>query len=114
MRTDSVNVAEQALQEIAEVVRTQFGAEYGLGKPRRYKKKQRGAQEAHEAIRPTSAMRLPDALEAHLDRDQSRLYRLIWQRAVASQMTEARFDQVSVDIAATAEGAPAYLLPATG
>jgi DNA topoisomerase I len=114
MRTDSVNIADQALSEIAEVVRSQFGAEYALDKPRRYKKKQRGAQEAHEAIRPTSAKRLPEALEAHLDRDQSRLYRLIWQRAVASQMTEARFDQVSVDIAATAEGAPAYLLRATG
>src|SRR5205807_6075242 len=71
-------------------------------------------QEAHEAIRPTSAKRIPDAVEAHLDRDQSRLYRLIWQRAVASQMAEARFDQVSVDIAATASEAPSYLLRATG
>src|SRR5436309_353182 len=114
MRTDSVNIAEQALKELAEVVREQFGQQYTLEKPRRYKKKQRGAQEAHEAVRPTSATRLPDRVQAHLDRDQSRLYRLIWQRAVASQMTEARFDQVSVDIAATAEGAPAYLLPATG
>jgi DNA topoisomerase-1 len=113
MRTDSVNIAEQALAEIADVVQGQFGKEYALDKPRRYKKKQRGAQEAHEAIRPTSAKRLPDAVESSLDRDQARLYRLIWQRAVASQMAEARFDQVSVDIAASAEGQE-YLLRATG
>ena len=109
MRTDSVNIAEQALQELAEVVRAQFGEQYTLEKPRRYKKKQRGAQEAHEAIRPTSSRRLPDAVEAHLERDQARLYRLIWQRAVASQMAEARFNQVSVDIEADV-----YLLRATG
>jgi len=140
MRTDSVNIADAALAELAELVRSQFGAEYALDKPRRYKKKQRGAQEAHEAIRPTSSKRLPDAVERHLDRDQARLYRLIWQRTVASQMAEARFDQVSVDIAATADGgfgrvarpsdheapresasgppgreeSPAYLLRATG
>ncbi|MBI4259663.1 MAG: type I DNA topoisomerase, partial [Actinobacteria bacterium] len=116
MRTDSVNIAEQALRELAEVVRAQFGQEYALKEPRRYRKKQRGAQEAHEAIRPTSARRLPEAIEAHLDRDQARLYRLIWQRAVASQMAEARFDQVSVDVAARPERAeaPAYLLRATG
>src|SRR6266571_2160267 len=115
MRTDSVNIAEQALHELNGVVRLQYGEQYGLEKPRRYKKKQRGAQEAHEAIRPTSAQRLPDAVEAHLERDQARLYRLIWQRAVASQMAEARFDQVSVDIEATAPSdGPAYLLRATG
>jgi DNA topoisomerase-1 len=114
MRTDSVTIAEQALAEIADVVKGQFGQQYALDKPRRYKKKQRGAQEAHEAIRPTSAKRLPENVEPALDRDQARLYRLIWQRAVASQMAEARFDQVSVDIAATAENAPPYLLRATG
>jgi len=114
MRTDSVNIAEQALTELAGVVRDLFGQEYALDKPRRYRKKQRGAQEAHEAIRPTSALRSPDAVEPHLERDQARLYRLIWQRTVASQMAEARFDQVSVDIAAEAADAPAYLLRATG
>ncbi|MDP9341356.1 MAG: type I DNA topoisomerase [Actinomycetota bacterium] len=115
MRTDSVNIAEQALRELNEVVRSQYGDQYGLDKPRRFRKKQRGAQEAHEAIRPTSAARLPDTVEAHLERDQARLYRLIWQRAVASQMAEARFDQVSVDIEAVSpsEG-PVYLLRATG
>ena len=115
MRTDSVNIAEQALKELADVVRQQFGAEYALPTPRRYKKKQRGAQEAHEAIRPTSASRLPDQLEDVLDPNQARLYRLIWQRTVASQMDEARFDQVSMDIeAAPKEGGVRYMLRATG
>ena len=116
MRTDSVNIADQALTEICELVSDLYGREYALKEPRRYRKKQRGAQEAHEAIRPTSAKRLPDAVEPHLDRDQARLYRLIWQRTVASQMAEARFDQVSVDIAArpVARDLPMYVLRATG
>jgi DNA topoisomerase-1 len=113
MRTDSVNIAEQALGELQEVVKRQYGQEYALDNPRRYKKKQRGAQEAHEAIRPTSAQRFPDAVESHLERDQARLYRLIWQRTVASQMAEARFDQVSVDIGAAADS-ERYLFRATG
>src|SRR5213593_1351380 len=113
MRTDSVNIAEQALAEIAEVIRSQYGTEYALDQPRRYRKKQRGAQEAHEAIRPTGAGRLPDEVQGFLDPNQARLYRLIWQRAVASQMAEARFDQVSVDVEAKAP-AVTYLLRATG
>src|SRR5207247_3214743 len=94
---------------------------YALAEARRYRKKQRGAQEAHEAIRPTGVARVPDALDGVLDRDQARLYRLIWQRTVASQMADARFDQVSVDIAARPGGSDAaanqpapYLLRATG
>ncbi len=116
MRTDSVNIAEQALRELSDVVTQLYGSEYALPQPRRYTRKQRGAQEAHEAIRPTSALRQPDALESVLDRDQARLYRLIWQRTVASQMAEARFDQVSVDIGATPPGSDAhvYVLRATG
>jgi DNA topoisomerase I len=116
MRTDSVNIAEQALAELADVVRKQFGKEYALAAPRRYRKKQRGAQEAHEAIRPTSARRLPDEVAAHLQPDQAKLYRLVWQRTVASQMAEARFDQVSVDVEAAPsdQGSPTYLLRATG
>ncbi|MBA3552809.1 MAG: type I DNA topoisomerase [Actinobacteria bacterium] len=115
MRTDSVNIAEQALADLADVVRLQYGSQYALKEPRRFRKKQRGAQEAHEAIRPTSAGRLPEVLQTFLDRDQARLYRLIWQRTVASQMAEARFDQVSVDVEAHAsdEGIR-YLLRATG
>ncbi len=117
MRTDSTTIAESALREIAEVVRTEFGPAYALKQPRRYKTRQRGAQEAHEAIRPTSAMRTPDRVAAALDKGQLALYRLIWQRTVASQMAEARFDQVSVDIEAAAaddEGHYRYLLRATG
>jgi DNA topoisomerase-1 len=114
MRTDSVTIAEQALKEIASVVKSQFGEKYALAKPRRYKTKARGAQEAHEAIRPTKASRLPDAVAGHLQKDQARLYQLIWQRTVASQMKEAIMDRVSVDIAATAGDAPSYLLRATG
>jgi DNA topoisomerase I len=116
MRTDSVNIAEQALGELAQLVTELYGQEYALGEPRRYRKKQRGAQEAHEAIRPTGAHRLPDEMDRILDRDQGRLYRLIWQRTVASQMAEARFDQVSVDVSARPEApaAPVYLLRATG
>jgi DNA topoisomerase I len=115
MRTDSVNIAEQALHELADVVRQQFGPQYALDTPRRYRKKQRGAQEAHEAIRPTSARRQPDQLQRVLDPSQAKLYRLIWQRTVASQMAEARFDQVSVDIAAApSDGETSYVLRATG
>jgi DNA topoisomerase-1 len=115
MRTDSVNIADQALAELAETVRELYGPQYALAEPRRYKRKQRGAQEAHEAIRPTVAARHPDRVEPHLERDQARLYRLIWQRTVASQMAEARFDQVSVDIgAAPTEPGPSYVLRATG
>jgi DNA topoisomerase-1 len=113
MRTDSTTIAETALRELAEVVRTQFGADYALKEPRRYRTRQRGAQEAHEAIRPTSALRTPDRVEASLDRNQNRLYRLIWQRTVASQMAEARFDQVSVDIEGIVDELR-YLLRATG
>jgi len=113
MRTDSVNIAETALAEIASVIREQYGDAYALAEPRRYKKKQRAAQEAHEAIRPTSAARLPDALRSSLDDGQYKLYRLIWQRTVASQMAEARLNQVGVDIVAVAEDA-AYGLRATG
>jgi DNA topoisomerase-1 len=114
MRTDSTTMAESALREIRQVVKQQYGERYTLSKPRRYKTTSRGAQEAHEAIRPTSAARIPDTVEAHLSQDQAKLYRLVWQRAMASQMADAILDQVSVDIEATADAAPRYLLRATG
>jgi len=100
MRTDSPQVADQALTEISEVVRDRFGKEYALDKPRRFKSKQSRAQEAHEAIRPTSALRDPDSVASYLEKDQARLYTLIWQRAVASQMAQAIFDAVSIDVSA--------------
>jgi DNA topoisomerase I len=114
MRTDSTTIAESALAEIQRVVKDEFGARYALAKPRRYKTTSRGAQEAHEAIRPTEASRLPDRVAAHLTGDQAKLYRLIWQRTMASQMADAILDQVSIDIRATAENAPVYVLRATG
>ncbi|MEX0755384.1 MAG: type I DNA topoisomerase [Actinomycetota bacterium] len=114
-RTDSVTIAETALREIAELVKNDYGDAYTLGEPRRYKKKQRGAQEAHEAIRPTSVLRTPQRVSSALDANQMKLYRLIWQRTVASQMAEARFKQLSVDIEATATtDGSVYVLRATG
>jgi DNA topoisomerase-1 len=98
MRTDSVNIADTALREIAELVRSDFGSEYALPEPRRYRTRSRNAQEAHEAIRPTSVMRSPQRVATALTPDQLKLYTMIWRRTVATQMAEARFDQVGVDI----------------
>ena len=113
MRTDSVNIAESALRETGELVRTEYGQAYTLAEPRRYRTRSRNAQEAHEAVRPTSVMRTPERVASALDRDQLRLYTLIWRRTVATQMAEARFNQVGVDIEAVAEDAR-YGLRATG
>ncbi len=100
MRTDSVTISDTALREIAELVKTDFGKEYSLAEFRRYKTRSRNAQEAHEAVRPTSVMRSPSRMASVLDHDQLRLYTLIWQRTMATQMADARFNQVGVDIAA--------------
>ena len=113
MRTDSVNLAETALREIEGVIVAEFGHEYAVAEPRHYKTRSRNAQEAHEAIRPTSALRNPARVASALDRDQLRLYALIWQRTVATQMAEARFNQVGVDIEAATDDA-VYGLRATG
>ncbi len=99
MRTDSVRVSEQALDEVRDHVRQQFGADYVPEQPNRYKIKN-SAQDAHEAIRPTSMRFHPDVVRAHLTPDQFYLYRLIWNRFVASQMTPATFDDTTVDITA--------------
>ncbi|MBM3129597.1 MAG: type I DNA topoisomerase [Chloroflexi bacterium] len=100
MRTDSTNVAESAGKEAWAYVKQKFGEEYLPPTPRVYKKKVAGAQEAHEAIRPTSVFREPDALKQFLDADQFKLYDLIWKRFVASQMASAVFDTTAVDIGA--------------
>ena len=113
MRTDSLNLADAALREIGEVVKREFGDRYTIAEPRRYKTRSRNAQEAHEAIRPTSAQRTPARVAAALDRDQLRLYTLVWQRTVATQMADARFNQVGVDVQANADGGT-YGLRATG
>ncbi len=113
MRTDSVNVAETALREIAELVQSEYGTAYTLAEFRRYKTRSRNAQEAHEAVRPTSALRTPQRVASSLERDQLRLYTLIWQRTVATQMADARFNQVGIDIEAMSADIR-YALRATG
>jgi DNA topoisomerase-1 len=100
MRTDSVAMAGQALGEAREVIAGRFGTQYAMAKGRTFKTKSRSAQEAHEAIRPTSFTRDPEAVAEHLGRDEARLYRLIWQRAIASQMKEKELETTSVDLAA--------------
>ncbi len=113
MRTDSTNVARAALAEAREYIGRKFGKEYLPAAAREYRKKVKGAQEAHEAIRPTSATREPEAVRRYLNNDQNRLYTLIWQRFIASQMADAQFDQTVVEIEATPEtGADALLLRA--
>ena len=101
MRTDSVNLAEKFLSEARAWITGSLGEKYAnAGGPRRFKGKQKGAQEAHEAIRPTEAANEPQALAAKLDLDQLKLYDLIWRRAIASQMSEAVLNQTSATIAA--------------
>jgi len=98
MRTDSVSLAADAVDEIRGEIVQQYGKEYLPAKPRAFKTKSKNAQEAHEAIRPTSAARTPDSLKDLLDPDAARLYALIWQRAMACQMEVALLDQVRVDM----------------
>jgi DNA topoisomerase-1 len=97
MRTDSTAMAPEAIQECRAVARDLFGAEYVAEKPRTYVKKVRGAQEAHEAIRPTQFSQTPDKLSG-LSKELLALYTLIWKRAVASQMANAVFDQLTVSL----------------
>ena len=99
MRTDSVTLANDAVQEMRKFIEKEYGADNLPAKPNVYKTKSKNAQEAHEAIRPTSAMRTPAQIRSHLNPDQFRVYELIWKRALACQMTPAIFDTVSVDIA---------------
>ncbi len=115
MRTDSTSVAAAAQARAREVIAARFGQEYLPEKPPVYTRKAKGAQEAHEAIRPTDPARDPESVKPYLSQPQYRLYRLIWERFVASQMRNAVYDTTTVDIAAgaRAEGAP-YLLRATG
>src|SRR5437016_11918307 len=99
MRTDSTRVSDAALNEAREFIRSQYGAPYLPEKAIHYRSK-KDAQDAHEAIRPTEVRRTPDSLASYLNKDELRLYRLIWQRFVASQMTPAIFDQTTIDIGA--------------
>jgi DNA topoisomerase-1 len=96
MRTDSTNLAEEALKDIGRAVESQFGREYHS--ERKFTAKTRGAQEAHEAIRPTSAHSIPSEFAGVFGKEELRLYEIIWQRAMASQMAEAVYDNTSVDV----------------
>lgn len=109
MRTDSTNLSEKFLSEAKTYIKQAHGDSYTLTKPRTYKSTSKGAQEAHEAIRPTDPSRSPESIQAHLDQNQLKLYTLIWKRAVATQMAEARINKTNIDIVGNQ-----YMFRATG
>ncbi|HEX7586103.1 MAG TPA: type I DNA topoisomerase, partial [Patescibacteria group bacterium] len=101
MRTDSVNLSMESMIATKKVIENKYGKEYALANPRFYKTKSKGAQEAHEAIRPTYPEKDPESLKDNLESNQYRLYKLIWQRMLASQMSIAVLNSVTVDIKAS-------------
>ncbi len=111
MRTDSVNLAQEAVQEIRDYIAGKYGAENVPSSPNVYKTKSKNAQEAHEAIRPTSVTVEPASIAKHLTKEQFKLYELIWMRTVACQMIHATINTVAVDMAA---GNPEHLFRANG
>jgi DNA topoisomerase-1 len=113
MRTDSTRVSEEALAEVRGMIGERYGSQYLPGSPNFYKTK-KDAQDAHEAIRPTSVLQTPESLEKYLAEDELKLYRLIWMRFIASQMMPALFDQTTIDIASTGKSKAAYIFRATG
>ncbi len=112
MRTDSTRVSNEALTEVRDYIKSQYGDAYLPGSPNTYKEKKE-AQAAHEAIRPSSAMRHPDLIKQYLKEDEYKVYKLIWQRFVASQIMPAVFDQTTVDIDAK-NGNESYWFRVTG
>jgi DNA topoisomerase I len=102
MRTDGVQIANEAIQAVRSVIGADYGARYVPQSPRRYETKAKNAQEAHEAIRPTELSRRPKDTKRHLDADQAKLYELIWLRTVASQMESAELERTTVDVTAKA------------
>ncbi|TSC95354.1 MAG: DNA topoisomerase I [Parcubacteria group bacterium Athens1014_10] len=110
MRTDSFNLADKFLEQARKFIKEKIGAEYTPEKPNRFKTKAKLTQEAHEAIRPTSANKIPDEIKEFLTEEQYKLYKLIWQRSIASQMKEAIFDSTGVEIIAAND----YLFKAHG
>jgi DNA topoisomerase-1 len=113
MRTDSTRVSNDALEEVRGLIGQRYGADYRPASPNVYKSK-KDAQDAHEAIRPTSVLRTPESVEKFLAEDEMKLYRLIWMRFVASQMTPAVFDQTTIDVEAKGKDGAVYLFRATG
>lgn len=110
MRTDSVALAGEAIAELRDFIGQRYGKDKVPESPRQYKTKSKNAQEAHEAIRPTSCLRVPEEVRGYLSEEQFRLYQLIWQRTVACQMIHALIDTISVDLAAE----PTSFFRATG
>jgi DNA topoisomerase I len=113
MRTDSTRVSQDALDEVRGLIKDRYGAPFVPESPNVYKSK-KDAQDAHEAIRPSSARRTPDDLAPYLQEDELKLYRLIWMRFVASQMMPAVFDQTTIDVAAKGKDGANYMFRATG
>lgn len=114
MRTDSVTLAQSALEEIRETIANRYGANNVPEEVREFKTKSKNAQEAHEAIRPTSVARTPESLEGQVDADQLKLYRLIWQRTMACQMVPAVFDTVALEFAAGPDSEDGHRMRANG
>ncbi len=114
MRTDSLNLSQKALQDAKKTIKNLYGDKYSLPTPRVYKTKSKGAQEAHEAIRPTELSRLPNMIKPDLDKDEYRLYELIWKRTIATQMAQAILDSLTVDIQAKTLVGKNYIFRATG
>jgi len=115
MRTDSTKVAESAIKETRAYIRGKYGAGFLPPRPRLFVKKAKGAQEAHEAIRPTKVSREPNLIKPYLTPDQAKLYELIWKRMVASQMADALFDTTTIEIEAKEpQEGRSYILKATG
>src|SRR5206468_7726229 len=113
IRTDGVQIAEEAIAAVRHLIGADFGKDYVPGAPRQYQTKAKNAQEAHEAIRPTDLSRRPAEMRRRLDTDQARLYELIWIRTIASQMESAELERTTVDISAKA-GSRVLELRATG
>jgi len=113
MRSDSTRVSSDALDEVRELIKERYGPQFCPESPNVYKGK-KDAQDAHEAIRPSSAKRSPEDVAQYLQEDELKLYRLIWMRFVASQMPPAVFDQTTIDVAAKGKDGATYFFRATG
>ena len=100
MRTDGVDIAEEAIAAARSLIGTDYGSRYVPASPRQYQTKAKNAQEAHEAIRPTDLARRPNRTKAFLDSDQAKVYELIWLRTMASQMESAELERTTADITA--------------
>jgi len=111
MRTDSVTLSKEAISEMRSYITKNYGSDYLPKAPNQYRSTSKNAQEAHEGIRPTSILRTPESVAPYLNDEQRKLYEMIWKRAIASQMTPAKFDTVAVDFVV---GGPGNIFRATG